>query len=300
MTPFVDVLCIGHASYDLVFSVDRHPGGDEKTVAGSFLACGGGPAANAAVTVARLGYKSAFAGYLGDDLYGGKHLQEFLAEDVGVDYVVRGMSPTPLSVILVKPSGNRTVVNYRGDTASLSRPSDQLRQCRPKVILVDGHEPHLSDSLVRLAGTQGVITVLDAGSVHPGTRKLVSQVDHVVASKKFALDFTGKSSPEKALDKLRAYAPSVIITLGQEGLIWKNTTGSGRFGAFPVRAVDTTGAGDAFHGAFAAGLAAEKKWPDLLAYAAAAGALCCTGVGARPAIPTAQAVARLLAEIGRT
>lgn len=295
MSASVDVLCIGHASYDLVFSVDRHPGADEKAVAGSFLACGGGPAANAAVAVARLGYKSAFAGYLGNDLYGARHLQEFVQEGVSVDHVVRGISPTPLSVILVKPSGKRTVVNYRGGSALRPRPDDRLRQCRPKVILLDGHEPYLSAALVPPAGAHPAITVLDAGSVHHGTETLISQVNHVVASQTFAVNFTGESAPEKALDTLRTYAPSVVITLGPKGLIWKNTMGEGRLAAFPVKAVDTTGAGDAFHGAFAAGLAAGKPWPRLLAYAAAAGALCCTGIGARPAMPTAQAVSRLLA-----
>ncbi|MEY3879642.1 MAG: hypothetical protein RIQ94_437, partial [Pseudomonadota bacterium] len=78
----IDVLCVGHASYDLVFSVDHHPTADEKIVAEDFLGCGGGPTANAAVTVARLGFKSAFAGYLGQDIYGEKHYQELLESGV--------------------------------------------------------------------------------------------------------------------------------------------------------------------------------------------------------------------------
>ncbi|MGZ8239095.1 MAG: PfkB family carbohydrate kinase, partial [Methylobacter sp.] len=65
MTVNVDVLCVGHASYDLIFSVNQHPGTDEKIVAESLLSCGGGPAANAAVCIAKLGLTSAFAGYLG-------------------------------------------------------------------------------------------------------------------------------------------------------------------------------------------------------------------------------------------
>ena len=65
----VDVLCVGHASYDLVFAVDHHPDADEKTFAEKLISCGGGPAANAAVTVSRLGLKSAFAGYLGNDFF---------------------------------------------------------------------------------------------------------------------------------------------------------------------------------------------------------------------------------------
>jgi sulfofructose kinase len=115
----VDVLCVGRASYDLVFSLDHHPEADEKTLASRFFSCGGGPAANAAVTVSRLGYTAAFAGYLGDDFYGQKRFQEFQEEGVLTDFVVRGPSPTPLSAILVKPDGRRTVVNFKGNTEPL-------------------------------------------------------------------------------------------------------------------------------------------------------------------------------------
>ena len=90
MTLNVDVLCVGHASYDLVFSVAHHPSADEKIVADGLLSCGGGPAANAAVCVARLGFTSAFAGYLGRDLYGDNHFQELNDEGVNTQLIIRG------------------------------------------------------------------------------------------------------------------------------------------------------------------------------------------------------------------
>jgi sulfofructose kinase len=108
----VDVLCVGHASYDFVFAVDHHPKADEKTFAEKFISCGGGPAANAAVTVSRLGFKSAFAGYLGNEYFGQRHLEEFSQAAVNTDLIVRGDSPTPVSTILAKPDGQRTLVNY--------------------------------------------------------------------------------------------------------------------------------------------------------------------------------------------
>ena len=91
----IDVLCVGHASYDFVFSVDHHPTADEKIVAQNFLSCGGGPAANAAVTAAKLNFKTAFAGYLGQDIYGENHYQEFLNYSVNTDLIIHGSSPTP-------------------------------------------------------------------------------------------------------------------------------------------------------------------------------------------------------------
>ena len=290
----VDVLCVGHASYDLVFAVDHHPDADEKTFAEKLISCGGGPAANAAVTVSRLGLKSAFAGYLGNDYFGRRHLEEFDQAAVNSDLIVRGDSATPLSAILVKPDGRRTVVNYKGATASLPAGSIDFSGIHPQVILFDGHEPEVSLALMKAIKGRGISTVLDAGSVHRGSLKLLEQVDYAVVSKKFARECTGKADPQQAAFKLGQFGSAVVITLGEAGLVWKNEDGSGSLPAFSVDAVDTTGAGDVFHGAFAAGLASGKPWEDLLAYASAGGALCCTKYGARPAIPTAKDVAEFL------
>ena len=123
----IDVLCVGHAAYDLTFAVPHHPAPDEKAFATSLTSCGGGPAANAAVTVAKLGGCSAFAGYLGQDIYGDLHLAELQEAGVDTTLVVRGTSPTPLSVIWAKPDGQRSLVNYRGETRPLSKTSEVFR-----------------------------------------------------------------------------------------------------------------------------------------------------------------------------
>ena len=290
----VDVICVGHASYDLVFAVDHHPDADEKTFAEKFISCGGGPAANAAVTVSRLGLKSAFAGYLGNDFYGRRHLEELDRAAVNTDLVVRGDSPTPLSAIFVKPDGRRTVVNYKGETAPLPADSMDFSGWHPRVILFDGHEPEVSPALMKAIEGRGILTVLDAGSVHRGSLILLEQVDYAVVSQKFARECTGKKDPQQAAVKLSQYCPAVVITLGEAGLVWKNADGSGSLPADSIDAVDTTGAGDAFHGAFAAGLACGKPWEELLTYAAAVAALCCTKYGARPSIPTAGDVGAFL------
>lgn len=291
----LDVLCLGHASYDLIFTVSHHPAPDEKCIASAFLACGGGPAANAAVAIARLGLKSAFAGYLGADLYGDKHFWELQQEGVIVDFIVRGSAPTPLSAVLVKPDGKRALVNYRGETRYLPENALDFSLIVPKVILLDGHEPLLSASLVGWAKNRGIATVLDAGSLHPGTEQLMNRVDYLVCSEKFAYQYSQDTDAKRALHLLGRQAERVVITLGERGLIWQKERETGEWPAFKVGALDTTGAGDAFHGAFAACLAAGKGWPETLRYASAVAALCCTEVGARPGIPTRQAVDAFLA-----
>jgi sulfofructose kinase len=297
LTTAIDVLCVGHACYDLVFSVARHPGEDEKIFADGFLGCGGGPAANAAVTVARLGYKAAFAGYLGDDLYGEMHRLELTENAVDTTLVVRGSLPTPLSAVLVKPDGKRTLINYKGGTQALPEGSIDFFAVQPKVLLFDGHEPHLSIPLARRARREGIPTVLDAGSLHPGTAALVEMVDYAICSEKFARQFAGTDG-EAALARIAKVAPAAVVTLGENGLIWRKGEQRGALPAFPVAAIDTTGAGDAFHGAFAAAVAAEMEWPDVLRYAAAAGALCCTKMGARQGLPAKEELQALFSGVG--
>jgi sulfofructose kinase len=277
----LNVLCVGHASYDLVFAVPHHPGADEKIFADTLIACGGGPAANAAVAVARLGYRAAFAGYLGNDAYGELHAAELRRDGVSIDLVARGPSPTPLSTVLVKPDGRRALVNYKGETRPLPADAIDFSPVDPKVILFDGHEPNISVPLT----TRGIPTVLDAGSLHAGTEALMFAVDYLVCSEKFARQWLGADDPERALAGLAERSPAVVITLGEHGLIWRRGNESGALPAYPVEAIDTTGAGDAFHGAFAAALAAGRDWQDTLRYASAVGALCCTCLGARPGLP---------------
>jgi sulfofructose kinase len=284
--PTHDVLCVGHASYDLVFSVPRHPLADEKITADAFLACGGGPAANAAVIVARLGFRSAFAGYLGDDPYGESHALEFLREGVDTRCLVRGTQPTPLSCVLVKPDGTRALVNYKGTSRHLPQHAIDFSGIHPKLVLFDGHEPQVSVPLAERARAKGVPLVLDAGSLHEGTQALMARVDYLVASEKFARQWLQGSDEEEALARLAELSPAVVITLGERGLIWRKDGMRGALPAFPVQAVDSTGAGDAFHGAFAAGIVANLPWDELLRYASAAGAFCCQHSGARNGLPT--------------
>lgn len=288
----LDVLCVGHASYDLVFSVSRHPAEDEKILADGFIGCGGGPAANAAVTVSRLGFKAGFAGYLGDDFYGEKHRLELVENGVDTSLIVRDSSPTPLSAVLVKPDGKRALINYKGDTKALPADAVDFSAITPKAVLFDGHEPHISLSLVEQIRRQDIPTVLDAGSVHDGTLALLKRMDYVACSEKFARQFAGDA--EMALSRLAEIAPTVVITLGEKGLLWRRGEERGALPAFPVAAIDTTGAGDAFHGAFAAAVAANMEWLELLRYASAAGALCCTKIGARQGIPSREDIRALL------
>lgn len=293
----VDVLCVGHASYDLIFQVGRHPEADGKCFATGMESCGGGPAANAAVTVARLGGSSALAAYLGEDAYGCEHYAELVREGVRTEWIRRGAHPTPLSVILVKPNGDRSVISHKGGTPPLASVPLDLGSPGPRAVLFDGHEPLVSPRLAREARAAGTPTILDAGSVHAGSLELLSVVDWVVASERFARDHTGEKDPKMALERLRESVPNIVITLGNRGLVWNDRGRTAHMDAFRVKAVDTTGAGDTFHGAFALCLARRVDLHSTLRTSSAAAALCCTRIGARTGIPTRRELEALLGDI---
>jgi len=280
----VDVLCVGQACYDLVFTVNQVPQIDTKIVATDLINCGGGPAANAACAVTKLGCTAAFAGYLGTDAYGQQHAQEFVEAGVNTSLLQRDVMPTPISVVLVQADGSRALINYTGNTPYLSPENINFSHICPKVILLDGHQPYLSADLLAYAKKHAIPTVLDAGSLHIGTSYLMDKVDYLVASEKFALQCA--SNLQLALAKLARLVPTVVITLGNQGLIWQRGLEQGNYAAFKVLVVDTNGAGDAFHAGFVVALAQQKSWNEILTFASATGALCCTKLGARLALPT--------------
>ena len=292
----IDLLCVGSAVFDITMFVDHHPEKNEKCFARRMTTCGGGPAATAAVTAVNLGGSSALAAYLGTDFGGEAHFSELLFHGVKTDFIIRGTRPTPVSTIIVKPGGDRTVINYKEGTPPLSADSITIDTTHFGVLLFDGHEPHLSMTLRNNAGSLGIPTVLDAGSLHQGTELLASKVDYLVASEKFAREYTGCPDPRSGCSRLAEISPCAVVTMGDQGLVWQQGSRQEYLPAFPVQSVDTTGAGDIFHGAFALGVAQGMDIRKNLLRASATAALGCTKEGARSGIPTLWEVQEFLSD----
>jgi len=289
----IDVLCVGYACLDINFKAGHHPDADEKIRASAMHLCGGGPAANAAVAVARLGGRAAFAGYLGRDAFGEAHLRELQAEGVDTSTVRRGETATPIACITIKPDGQRSIVDYSPEAAIIEEDALSLAQLKPKVLLVDGHQPLLSLKLVDAARMLGIPSILDAGSIHDGTLMLYNKVDYLITSEKFARQFSGEEDPRLALAAMDGSAGWIACTWGQGGVYWQDENGQHHMPAFDIDPVDTTGAGDAFHGAFALGLAEGLAIKPNLRRASATAALTCLREGARSALPDRQRVEAL-------
>ena len=302
--PPFDVLCVGLVCVDLVLSVPHHPGPDEKLRASSRLVAPGGPAAVAAAQVARLGGHAAFAGLIGDasaDPLASLLLQAFAAERIDASALLSAPGPeTPLAAILVKPDAARAVLSHRPAPPSEAAGKPPAFPSA-RVVLVDGHRPEWNDALVAHARSTDAPLVLDAGSWSDSVRALAPRAGHLVASEacaRAALDGRDPAAVAPALLRSALAAGRdavVVVTLGSRGLVWSSPAASGAVPAFRIEAIDTTGAGDAFHGAYALGLARGLPFPDLLRLASAAGALACTRPGAWPALARAAEVHALLA-----
>jgi sulfofructose kinase len=281
---------VGYACVDINFNASHHPSADEKIRATQMHTCGGGPAANAAVAIARLGGSVRFSGYLGNDAFGDAHLREFANDGVLADVLHRGDTPTPIAAVTIKPSGERSIIDYRAPAAIVADNSITLASCPAKVLLVDGHQPLLSLALITEARLLGIPSVLDAGSVNDGTLLLFDKVDYLITSEKFAKHYSGEDQPRTALAALDGAAPFIATTWGADGAYWQNNYGQHHTPAFDIEPIDTTGAGDAFHGAFALGLAEGLSHKQNIRRACATGALTCLKAGARSALPRRKSV----------
>lgn len=293
----IDVLCIGHACYDTSLYVDSFPVENSKSEIDCLFECGGGPAANAAYLLSKWGIGTAFAGLVGNDSYGLKILGEFNSVQTNTSLLeLRDLYETPLSIIVVnKRNGSRTIINRKLKKSFLrSRYLDNSR-INPKILLFDGHE---SDASLRaIEAFPHAKTVLDAGSLREGTEVLSKKVDFLVSSERFALSVTGlqdlnsKTNQQKCIEKLKKLNSNfIIVTLGERGLIYSHNSTVCHMPAFAAETVDTTAAGDIFHGAFVYGLLKNMNLVEILRFASMTASLSVQTHGGRHSIPPLQNV----------
>jgi ribokinase len=166
-----------------------------------------------------------------------------------------------------------------------------------KVLLLDGLEKEGSMAAAEYAREAGVMIVIDAGSMREGALALVNLSDYFIASEDFARQFSHGNDPKAAaLELLGLGAKTVIITLGEKGSICVSPESYFYQPAFKVKAVDTTGCGDVFHGAFLLGLLRKWDLRETIRFASAAAALKCREIGGRTAIPDLREVEEFLEE----
>lgn len=283
------IVALGYCSVDYLCVVPHVPI-DEKVEVVERRRQGGGPAATAAVAAARLGAPTAFCGAVGDDDLGAAILEELRQE--GVD--VQGVATRPGAESAVsfcwaeQGTGRRSIAWSRGTAAPLTPPElDLARLDQAALLHLDGHQTQAAFVAAARVRAAGGLVSLDAGTLRPDMVRLARECDLVIASERYAAAFLGADDPERAVRAIQAEGPRLAaVTLGQRGWVGFDGQTLFRGEAFAVPVVDTTGAGDVFHGAFCVAWleSAEPRWS--LTFAAAAAALKCRRLGGRAGIPT--------------
>ncbi len=301
--PF-DAVGFGLNAVDHLLAVPEYPEYESKTPIAAFERAGGGQAASAMVLCARLGLRTKYVGKVGGDEIGAFSLESIRSEGVDVSDVpaVPGVTNQVAFIIVDQRNGERTILWHRPkEIATLPSEITAEKVAVGRVLLVDGHDGRASARAAEVARERGVPVVLDAETVKDGTEELVENTDLLVASSRFPQLFTGATDPREGLRALLGAGPSfVAMTLGKDGAI-----GMGPDGAvvespgYDVEAVDTTGAGDFFHGAFVYGLLADWDVERTLSFANAAAALNCTAPGARGGVRSLDEVLELMRGAGR-
>ncbi|MBM6636044.1 sugar kinase [Leclercia adecarboxylata] len=282
------IVCVGITVLDRIWYLDDLPKEGGKYVAKDYTEVGGGPAATAAVAAAKLGAEVDFIGRVGDDDTGRRLLAELESLGVNTRYtrVVKGARSSQ-SAVLVDASGERIIANY--PSADLPATADWLKEIdfsQWDSVLADVRWHEGAKQAFTLARQQGVPTVLDADVTPQDIAELVALSDHAAFSAPGLKRLTRIDNPLDALKKAQTLTNGhVYVTQGREGCYWLEKGELCHQPGYAVEVVDTTGAGDVFHGALALSLAQQMPSSEAVRFASAVAALKCTKPGGRAGIP---------------
>jgi sulfofructose kinase len=293
------VLCLGMAAWERILPVGAIPRAPIRSYARGLSEVVGGPAARAAMAVARLGGTARFVGCVGDDAEG-QRIAAGLAE-AGVETALLRHLPgarSAMEVVAVDPAGEQLVLSYPGEGLRDAPPADLAWDsgfAGMGAVLVDMEWPAGAAVALAQARARGVPGLLDA-ELNPEAEGLLGAAEHVVFSAPALALLTEEEDAATALAKVvarRGYHGSVGVTLAERGYCWLDGTGMHHVpaaAAVPPATPRCGGAGAVFRGAFALALAEGAELPGAVRFANAAAALHCTGAG----LPDRAAVEQLL------
>jgi sulfofructose kinase len=293
-----DCLGFGICAADYLCIVPKYPELDEKTEAIEFSLQGGGPVATALVTLARLGCTTTFIGRIGDDTNGKFLLNEFAREKVDTTGIIIDEStPTNQAFIWIdQQSGKKSIVlNNKHYRKVLPTEINLDHIGSLSYLLIDGRDTAATFELIKYAKTKGARIIIDAGSHRDRMDELLSLVDYPVVSESFCQKHLRLTDYKEAIKKLLDFgAKAAVVTCGSNGCYGGDLDGIYYQPAFQLNVVDTTGAGDVFHGAFIFGLLKNWELPYILRFASATAAIKCAKIGGRSAVPDFRSVNKFL------
>ncbi len=294
--PF-DLVGFGLNAVDHLCVVPHYPHFDTKTEILHYQKSAGGQVATTVTFVARLGLKGKYIGKVGSDGLGRLSLESLRSESIDTSAVIveEGARNQYAFIVIDKNSGERTIL-WERDRKLGFRESELKKEdvCCGRILHLDGHDTPAALRAAVWAQESGIPVVIDLDKAVPGVERLIANVDFLITSANVPPDITGIDDPIDSLAAMRRYCRGFLaVTLGAQGAMAVVGKECVRFPAFKVHAVDTTGAGDIFHGGFIYGLL--QNWPleRIMSFANAAAGLNCTHLGARSGVLSLREILNL-------
>lgn len=293
----MQALFIGQTYIDVTFLTDRMPTGDEKHVASAYAISFGGNAVTAAFCCAKLGLMPELLTTIADDWLGRMFLG--MAAKYTIPVHPRNVRTSSLSFIMPK-DGKRAIVRCRDDDYLEPFPRLNLTGCR--ALHLDGHQPDAAMYYAKAAREAGIFTSLDGGGLRSNTHELLALIDIAIVSERLCEQMGFE--PARMLDYLKGRGCRIGgVTLGERGQLWYDEAGIVRtlpaLSVPPARVLDTSGAGDVFHGAYVYSyLTNSKSWEEHFRFARAASAYKVQHLGNESGLPTLADIATVQREFG--
>ena len=288
-------VCIGHSTYDITLPMEEYPKENLKYRVPNKIECGGGPASNGAYLLAKWGMDTTLLTIVGDDHYGDLVFKDFENINANTEYIekIKNHKTSSSYIIANTSNGTRTILT------SKNKPIRKLKQnilIDADYLLIDGEHPETA--LQVLLDNEKAVSVLDAGRLNKDTKMLGKMVTYLICSKDFAeefsdikIDYNDKNTLIECYDKLKSYFnTNVIITLESHGSFTEIDGAYKQIPSVKVKAVDSTGAGDIFHGAFTYFIGNGYSLEDAIKYSSITSAISVTRVGSRFSIPNLREV----------
>ena len=287
--PEFDVVGVGLNATDTLLIVPQFPAYAGKVPFQEEIVSPGGQVASAMVACARLGLRAKYIGTVGDDERGRIQIASLEESGINIDHVQRRRNCANQSayIIIDRSTGERTVLWRRPECLRIDPNEIYPAQIRcARLLHIDGHDTPAVERAAHIARSAGIPVTVDVDTIYHGFDRVLPHVDFLITSSEFPVRWTNESDPFRALEMIQEeYGMRVAaMTLGAHGALARE---GGRFfysAAFVVNCVDTTGAGDVFHGAFCYAVLEQMEMAEALDFANAMAALNCTAIGARGGI----------------
>ncbi len=300
MTNSIDIVGIGICTVDHLLKIPRMPNSGGNAYAEEYLHQAGGLVASALVAAQRLGARTKVIARLGEDEDG-----EYIRDDLNREGVntsglrVEAGSKTHISIVLVESEINERSFVARWATGSPIAPPEFTEQdiTSAKILFID-NVTEGTNQAVEWARSAGMTVVMDPSPSAEGLREFLPMVDVPIVPEVFAQKWMPNHPPEDTAKSLVDLGAKIaVVTLGEQGaVVCTPEDGISKYSAYPVDVVDTTGAGDAYHGAFMVGLIEEWDVPKIARFASAVGSLNCRHLGGRTGLPTRDEVEAFIAK----